>query len=154
MSDAIPQQVLQANTHVTELQDALAGYEEQLTLAKEAELEAIADVLQAQGAVVITQQQVSAAYVELDCTGYSDPHHHDVRANYMALLLQYHPNRGGDADSYRRCQAAWGIVHDFAIQRDTLNKANERLQSVRDFRVLAETACRDTAAQLGGANGV
>jgi len=72
----------------------------------------------------------------------------------MALLLKHHPNKGGDADSFSRCQAAWDVVHDFAMQRDTLNAAKERLQSVQEFRVQAEAACRETAVQLGGANGV
>jgi len=152
MLDAIPRQVLEASTHVAELQDELTGFEQQLALAQQAELEAIADVDQAREASVITPQQMSAAYVKLDSTGYSDPHHSDVRANYMSLLLQHHPIKGGDADSYSQCQAAWDVIHDFANQLDALNTAKERLFSVHEFGGQADAACRETAVLLAIAN--
>ena len=146
------QQVLDASTHVAELQDELSGFEYQLALAQQAELEAIADVDQAREASVITPQQMSAAYDKLDCTGYSNPHHSDVRANFVSLLLQHHPNKGGDPDSYSQCKAAWDVVHDFDNQLHAFNTADERLKAVQEFRGQADAACRETAVLLAIAN--
>ena len=147
MPDAIPQLVLVVSTCVAKLQDELSGYEEQLTLAKKAELEAIADVDLAEGVCVITHQQMSAAFAEL---GTTDLHHGNGRANYGTLLLEHHPNKGSDADSFRRCRAA---VDDFASQQHTLTTAKEHLQAVQAFIVQAEAACLETTVLLASANG-
>jgi len=148
MPDAIPQLVLVASTCVAKLQDELSGYEEQLTLAREVELESIADVDLAEGACVITHQQMSAAFAELDTTGDSDLHHGDGRANYGTLLLEHHPEKGSDADSFRQCRAT---VDDFASQQHTLKTAKERLQAVQAFIVQAEAACLETTALVDSA---
>jgi len=140
MPDAIPQLVLVASTCVAKLQDELSGYKEQLTLAREVELEAIADVDLAEGACVITHQQMSAALADL--------HHGDGRANNGTLLLEHHPDKGSDADSFRQCRA---VVDDFASQQHTLKAAKERLQAVQAFIVQAEATCLETTALVDSA---